>query len=127
MKPIDDLPHVLEAIETAVVRVWRQHRDMTNYAVLRVYEAAIVYYHALERGLTPKPVSFTGVDGTLYDAVHEACEWSLGRRPGPESIKEPIRTEDLVACLRRLKKSVDFWTKQGGRQGYLTYIQQFLR
>jgi hypothetical protein len=45
MNPIDDLPHVLQAIETAWW-VLAQHGDMTNYAVLRVYEAAIVYYHA---------------------------------------------------------------------------------
>jgi hypothetical protein len=31
-----------------------------------------------------------------------------------------------VACLRKLHKSVEFWTKQGGRQGYLQFIEKFV-
>lgn len=34
---------------------------------------------------------------------------------------------EIVACLKRLRKSVQFWTKSGGRQGYLNYIVEFLR
>jgi len=38
----------------------------------------------------------------------------------------PIPLEDMVACLRKLRKSVDFWTKQGGRQGYMKYIEHYV-
>jgi hypothetical protein len=33
---------------------------------------------------------------------------------------------DMVACLRKLRKSVDFWTQRGGRQGYMQYIEQYV-
>ncbi|MCL4835936.1 MAG: hypothetical protein KJZ86_26085 [Caldilineaceae bacterium] len=37
-----------------------------------------------------------------------------------------LSVEDLLACLQRIHKSVGFWSRQGGRQGYLTYIGEFL-
>jgi hypothetical protein len=32
----------------------------------------------------------------------------------------------MVACLRRLRKSVDFWTQHGGRQGYMEHVQKYI-
>jgi hypothetical protein len=29
-------------------------------------------------------------------------------------------------CLRRISKSIRFWTEQAGRQGYLNFINQHL-
>ncbi|HWH70932.1 MAG TPA: hypothetical protein VNT26_16200 [Candidatus Sulfotelmatobacter sp.] len=130
MNPVKDYQDVLQNIEFVVIQVWREHPEMTNYSVMRAYDAAIAYYHALARKQTPKPVNLTGLDVTVFALVKEVCDWRLGRgsEPGrdlPEGF-EPLPLEDLVACLRRLRKSVDFWTKEGGRQGYLQYIDQFL-
>ena len=59
--------------------------------------------------------------------LHNICEWRSGWAPGLEQGEfTPIPLEDLVACLRRLRKSVDFWTKQAGRQGYMQYIEQYV-
>jgi len=45
----------------------------------------------------------------------------------PDLNKSPLLTaEDLVAWLRRLRKSVELWTKQGGRQGYLEHVVKFV-
>jgi hypothetical protein len=33
---------------------------------------------------------------------------------------------ELVPCFKRIRKSIRRWTKVGGRQGYLTYISQFM-
>src|SRR5260370_6209980 len=99
---------------------------MTNYTAMRAYEAAIAHYNALGRLQTPKPVNLTGLDAALFEAVKGVCEWRLGR--GAESAQEetpPLPVEDLVACLRKLYKSADHWTKRGGRQGYLQFIEQY--
>jgi hypothetical protein len=37
-----------------------------------------------------------------------------------------ISVPELIACLKRLRKSVRFWNEQGGRQGYLNYVREFL-
>jgi hypothetical protein len=125
MNPIDDYQDVLQNIEAAVVVIWQQNPAMTNYVVMAAYDAAINYYRALANQQPPKPANLTGLDAKVFAGVKEICEWRSGRAPGPEEGEvTPIPLEDLVACLRKLRKSVDFWTKQGGRQAYMQYIAQ---
>jgi hypothetical protein len=38
----------------------------------------------------------------------------------------PTSLDEMLAILKRLRKSVQFWNKEAGSQGYLTYIKQFL-
>ena len=33
---------------------------------------------------------------------------------------------EILLCLKRLKSSIRLWNGEGGRQGYLTYIRNFL-
>ena len=127
MNPIEDYQDVLQNTEFAVVDVWRTNRAMTNYTVMRAYDAALTHYTALAREHTPKPSNLTGLDAMLFEAVKGICEWRLGHSSNKEETQvEAIPVEDLIACLRRLRKSVDHWTKEGGRQGYLQFIEQFL-
>src|SRR5262245_31169239 len=126
MNPTEDAEDVLKTIETEVIRIANRHSEMTNYTVFSAYEAAIAHYRALDRGQQPKPANLTGLDAQVYEAVHRACEGRLGR-PIAEDPNAPLLSlEDLLACLRRLKKSVEFWTNQGGRRGYLDYVSQFV-
>lgn len=34
--------------------------------------------------------------------------------------------EAISACLKRIKKPVQYWNKEGGRLGYLTYISRYV-
>jgi hypothetical protein len=69
----------------------------------------------------------------LYLSVKHMCEWRLGRETIAKMEKqfqkrkpESISVEELIACLKRIRKSVEMWNKQSGRKGYLQYIDQFL-
>ena len=126
MSVIESYENVLKQIETAVVQVWRKQPAMTNYAVMRVYEAATERYRAEALARTPKNVALTGVEAELLEAVRTACDTCLREFPSAENPAQSMPAEDMVACLRRLSKSVDFWTKQGGRQGYMQYIEGFV-
>lgn len=127
MEPKQEHLDVLQNIEFAVVEVWRSHPEMTNYTAMRAYDAGIAFYNAQAREQLPKPANLTGLDALAFEAVKTMCELRLGRTAEPEQPEiTPISLEDLVACLRKLRKSVDFWTKQGGRNGYLEYIDKFL-
>jgi hypothetical protein len=56
------------------------------------------------------------------------CEFRRGRgtqRHGPETAP-PVSLELLIDCLRELARSTERHTKAGGKQGYLTFINQFL-
>jgi len=40
---------------------------------------------------------------------------------------EAISVEEIVQCLKRIQTSVRRWNKQGGRQGYLNFVSEFIR
>ena len=127
MNSDDPYLEVLQNIEFAVVQVWKKNSTMTNYAVMRAYDAAISFYGALARQHAPKPISLTGIDALLFEEIQKVCEWRLGRTAGPTGEAAPVvSTEVLVSCLRKVRKSVDHWTEQGGRQGYMQFIERFV-
>jgi hypothetical protein len=38
-----------------------------------------------------------------------------------------ITVAEILACLRKVRRSVDKWNKRGGSQGYLQFVQQYIR
>lgn len=125
---------VLQNLEFAIVEVWRASPEMTDYTAQRAYEAARQYYRAELRGQPPKTPALTGLDADAFAALKQMCEFRLGRDPGPPPADEedaapvpPVPLEKLVECLRELEKSVERHTRSGGRQGYLQFIDCFLK
>ena len=122
---------ILQNLEFAIVEVWRAHPEMTDYSAQRAYEAARQFYRAEQRGQPPKPPALTGLDATAFEALKAMCEFRLGREDGPLPGAEEfpltrIPLEKLIACLQELAKSVERHTRDGGRQGYLQFIDGFL-
>jgi len=121
---------VLQNIEFVIYAVYRTEPELTDYEVGRALEAAVRRYKDEIRGRQPKERPLTGRAQDVYDGIESMAEYRLGRRALAEGapVMSPgeLSVENLLACLQRLHKSVGFWTKQGGRQGYLTYIGEFL-
>ena len=70
------------------------------------------------------------LDAIVFDSIKAICEFRLGRDPGVDARLlggAALRVEELVDCLRELVKSVKRHTDSGGRQGYLTFIDRFLK
>ena len=125
----DEKVSVLQNMEFSVAQVWRSHPEMSDYVALRAYEAALQVYRAELRGHTPKPPQLSGLDAETFEAVNAMCEFRLGRRPSPDPKAKsitPSSVELIVDCLRELMRSVERHTKIDGRQGYLTFIDQFV-
>ena len=69
--------------------------------------------------------------GMVYDRVKAMCEWRLGRQAIEAEVDgkweamtpEPKSLDEIQVCLKRIRKSVDLWTKRGVRQGYLYFIE----
>lgn len=122
---------VLQNMEMAIVEVYRDKPELIDANVDSALEALERTYvgELRARGpvLPPSPIA-----RTVYEQVQMMCEWRLGRasleteegQPGPET--PPVPLEVILACLKRLRKSLRLWTREGGRQGYLNYIEQFL-
>ena len=131
MKVEEEFQDVLQNIEFAIVSEFRRDRSILDMDAMDAVKALARRYDAEDQGRTPSPPRLTERSQKVYDAAHKACEWRLGRKvqgsPFPDN--EGMRTisfADMVACLKRLRNSIEFWNKEGGRQGYLSYVQQYI-
>jgi len=57
------------------------------------------------------------------------CEWRLGRGPQPGEPSEielprenPLQPAELVRCLKEIRSSIEFWSKEGGSHGYMKFV-----
>jgi hypothetical protein len=120
---------VLQNIEFSIVEVHRAHPELLDYDVDAALEALVSRYGAEARGRTPREHALPGLRGEVYGAVLSICEWRIGRASldGMPAMDEQRKTaEELTACLKRVRNSVQRWTKERGRQGYLTFIARFM-
>lgn len=132
MKIEEERLDVMQNLEFAVASVYRRNPAMTDYAVVRTYEALLQAYSAEVTGRQAKPFVAEGVEAELVEHVRGMCEWRLGRgsiSPLQDTAPDcaPLDVPTLILCLKRLIKSVNKWTKHGGRQGYLGLITQFIQ
>lgn len=126
----DQYLDVLQNIESAIIDVYRDHPEVTDYNVDKALAGLVRVYQARIKDQPAPHLSFKEVERHVYDAVMDMCDWRLGelksgRNEGLDALMEelePKTLDEIVACLKRIRKSVSLWTKQGGRQGYVTFI-----
>jgi hypothetical protein len=124
---------VLQNIEFAIVRVYRQHSDLVDFDVEQALSGLIREYKASQRGKTFDPSELAPLARDVYDSTREMCEWRLGQENPfaeedvPFENPKPLSLDEMVACLKRIRKSVRRWSKRGGRQGYLQFIEQYVK
>jgi hypothetical protein len=123
---------VLQNIETAIVSAYEIDARLLDLDVLDALDVLIRNYALEEQGVDARTSRLSGPAQRVHDLVRRICEWRLGRQPlntvnppADESAAE-LSFSELVLCLKRLRKSVRLWNEQGGRQGYLDYVRQFL-
>jgi hypothetical protein len=124
----DEYMDVLQNIEMAIVSVYRENHGLLDYDVDKVLNILWTEYRNEKQGRS-RPAPRLGENAQLvYDRVKEMCEWRLGhsaeiRIRGAVQVKpEPLSVDEIMDCLKRIRKSVDLWNKQGGRRGYLYFI-----
>jgi len=128
MRIEEQFSDVLQNMEFAIVRVYRSHRDMSGHSVRIVLEAILEDYAAERVPREPRDMHLTDLERMLKEEVKKMCEWRLGRAvvDGAVEAPEPISTDDMVRCVKRLIKSVDTWNKQGGRRGRPDFVSQYV-
>jgi len=126
---------VLQNIEFGIVQVYRNHPEMTDWEALTAIEALLQTYRAEAKGRQAGLPSLNPLAEEVYDFVETMCEWRMGHEK-PFSDKEgklmefpvePITVDEVMACLKRVHKSINRWHRRGGKQGYLTFVSQFVR
>ncbi len=76
----DEHTDVLQNIECMVASIYRNHTEMTDYNVMRTYEALIDLYTAEHAGRLPRPRDPSTLEQNLFNAIRDTCEWRLGRK-----------------------------------------------
>ena len=122
---------VLQNVEFAIVSVYRERSDLLDYDAMRALDALIDAYRAESRGHTPKDFRLAEKESLIAQRVQAMCEFRLGRKELTGGIQttstEKITAEEIVTCLRKIRKSVDRWNGRGGKQGYLQFIDEYVK
>ena len=125
---------VLQNLEFGIVRIYNEHPETTDYAVLDALTALRKHYIREARGQEVRTFRLTEQAQKLFDSVKFICEWRLGRKEmfedgtdAPVELSNATKTlNEIIDCIKRVERSVKFWNKRGGRQGYLQYVQEFV-
>jgi hypothetical protein len=119
---------VLQNIEMAIVGVYRNNRQLLDYDVDRILELLWTEYRNEVSGKKIAMPALNENAQMIYDRVRQVCEWRLGRsndiktKGWLQAKPEPISVDEIMDCLKRIRKSVKLWNREGGRQGYLYFI-----
>lgn len=127
----DQYLDVLHNIEAAIVSVFREHSTLTDYEVEKSLNELIVAYRAEGQRRTPAVKDLSASGKLVHARVRVMCEWRLGRQAlynaEEEAFQpEPITLDEIVICLKRIRKSVQTWTRRHGSQGYLQFVNGFI-
>jgi hypothetical protein len=124
---------VLQNIEFAIVTTYRRHPELVDFDVESTLDALIRGYQHERQGKQSAESSLRAPHQELYDFVKAMCEWRLGRATlskansnAPMPQIEPITLDELIACLKRIRKSVRTWNQRNGRRGYLDFVSQYI-
>jgi len=124
---------ILYRIESAIVAVFDGRPELVDKNVLVAIEALIREYEREKRNRPGITLAPPGRATAVFEECRRVCEEGLGRNSlseGEVNLSEPREGEvslpELIRCLKRLRKSVRLWHKQGGHQGYLTYVRSFI-
>lgn len=136
MKFEEEYQDVLQNIEFVLVQSYRQHEEMTDWEAEKAINGLIRTYQAEQRRRKAPNLRLNDLTEEAYDNVRAMCEWRLGRtEPQQDDDKEraltdipvePLSLDEIIDCLKRVRKSIQLWHKEGGRRGYFEFVGGFL-
>jgi hypothetical protein len=125
---------VLQNIEFALVGACDRNPNLTDTRTMYAVETLIKVYASELRGREVALPQFKPEERKAYDAAKAMCDLRLGRtsmedKKGRkiEAGGEPLTFEEIIACLKRILKSINTWHKRGGRRGDYEFVRQFIR
>jgi hypothetical protein len=124
---------ILQNLEFGIMTVYRQNPLLVDFDVEAAVSALITRYHAESENHELRQPKLNERARLVFEAVEAMCEWRLGREAfvpdgSAQALRmEPVTLDVIVACLKRIRKSIQRWNKEGGRQGYLKFVEQFAR
>ena len=130
----EDYLDVLQNIEFAIVSVYHEQPGLLDYEVEKALTALI---RAYETETQPRPFiapALPPIPQSIYERVRTMCEWRLGREArllapagAGDASQASLSVPEIVACLKRIRKSLQKWSQRDGRQGYVRFVSEFVQ
>lgn len=120
---------VLQNIESCIIEVYRADQSLLDFDAKEAVDALVRHYHSEEEQRRPAATNLGDRAQRVFVSVQSMCEWRLGRVPFPGEVAltpTAIPVSELVECLRKIQKSIPRWSREGGRQGYLNFVSQYV-
>lgn len=115
---------VLRAIELAIFNA-DQQATLLDINTDKVLEGLIRLYTAESRGRNEPKLRFSQDEKILADHIKAACDLHLGRDAQVMIGDEQKSLDEIIACLKRIRRSLGQMSKQGGKRAYLDFIRNF--
>lgn len=123
----------LRGIELAIVRIYREEDALVDHQTLKAINGLIRVYTAVTRRRNPPTLKLDDLSQKVFDDVQLVCEGWLGNKPifdetgqMAEAGDRALQLSEVIQCLKRIRRSVEMWQKEGGRRGYFEFIDGFL-
>lgn len=129
----DRHPDILQNIEFMIVRVYKENSVLRDKNVIVALGALKKYYHALATSRTTAAPNLDGLELEVFENVQTILEnrrETKDQEDKPKrfsrAFKEPSQDEIFLACLRKIEKSANRWTKERGERGYLDFVKDYI-
>ncbi len=123
----------LRSMELALVQAYRTDERMTDWETVNALNALIREYTAVQRRRQPPLIPLSPLAQQPHAELKSVCEGWLGHAPvvdeaGQTAVlgDKALSLQEVIDCLKRIRKSVEYWQKEGGRRGYFEFIDGFL-
>ncbi|HRQ39274.1 MAG TPA: hypothetical protein PLD25_15310 [Chloroflexota bacterium] len=123
----------LRSMEIALVQTYRADENMSDWETLNALNALIRQYTAVQRRRQPPHLTLSPLAQQSYDELKFVCQGWLGHNPVLDEAGQmadlgdkALSLQEVIDCLKRLRRSVEYWQKEGGRRGYFEFINDFL-
>jgi hypothetical protein len=117
---------VLQNIESVLVGVYRKRPDMIDADAANAISGLIRLYQAEQLGKAAPEIRLNPIAQEASDNVKAICDIRLGRAKRPFDDMATKSVEEIVLCLKRIRKSIETWNKEYGRRGYYEFVSQFV-
>ncbi|MEE4376492.1 MAG: hypothetical protein V2J55_03140 [Candidatus Competibacteraceae bacterium] len=128
MSKADRHLNTLQNIEATIASIYRTNPVVKDVQIMHALDALTDCYRAETHGHEPNPYTLPEPEQLIFENLKAICESWLGREQQKHrKQKGKSKTvEEIVSCLRKLRKSAERWNKRGGQQGYLNFIAHYV-
>lgn len=125
--------NVLFSIESCIYKIYSTNPELHDFSVNKVLDGLIRSYGSIQKGRKPPNLRFSKEEQTMFNDLQRVMNLYLGDGSSYMTTEEgddlelpdqSITIDELIACFRRIQRSIKLMSDQG-RQGYLNFIKVF--